>query len=815
MMGRIALRFLAALAATVAMGLTSFPAAAQEAKFRFELPSQPMEDSLRAIGRIAGVNVLFEPQAVRGRQAQAVNGQFTAVEAINQVLKDTALEVRATAPDSIVIKPRADDARPLPARSGAAPQGTMPQEKIVVSAQKRGSEFLQEVPIPVTVLNADVLVERNQLSLKDYFTSVPGLNFTGGNKNDAQLSIRGINGALNPTVGITVDDVPFGSSLFRSGGGLIPDLDPSDLARIEILRGPQGTLYGANSLGGLVRYVTVNPSTDRVGGYFQAGLASIEGGDELGYSLRGGVNVPLSGSLAVRASAFTRFDPGYIDNPAHDLKDVNSVDAYGGFASLMWRPSDALSIKLTALFQQKNADGVSRVDPALGDLRQTYVRGAGTARIKREAYSATVNGKWGHVDVTSITGYNANRYQDSIDIANAVRVAAANTNFGVAGAHYTEDYNAKKFSQELRALVPIGERLELLLGGFYTDEEFLFPTIEYAANPATGARVGTLAVFDGRGTYEEYAGFANLTLSVTDRFDIQVGGRKSRNSQEYSEIDTGVTQLVAGGRIVIPNTVIEEAPFTYLVTPRFRISPDLMVYARSASGYRAGGINPAFARGFPVPPGWKSDKTYTYEVGAKGILMDRALSFDASLFYIDWKDLQLNYTNAGFGYTSNGSRAKSQGIELSIEAHPLKGMTVATSMSYNQAELTESLGASTARGVAGDRLPFTSRLSGTASIDQRFPLAGEWVGFAGGSVAYVGDRVGVFTGLGAQRQVYPAYSQVDLRAGLEFRSWRLNAFVTNVGDKRGLVGGGIGQSNAKLFNIIQPRTIGVTVSKRF
>jgi len=189
-------------------------------------------------------------------------------------------------------------------------------EEVVVTAQKR-EERLRDVPVPVTAVTAEALLQENQLRAQDFFSSVPGLDlqFVNGRSN---LAIRGITtgpATGNPVVGYTVDDVPFGSSAGLAGlFGTAPDLDPSDLARIEVLRGPQGTLYGASSIGGLVKYVTVDPSTDRVNGALGADMDTIHGGHGPGYNVRGSINVPLTETLAVRASAFTREDPGYIDN---------------------------------------------------------------------------------------------------------------------------------------------------------------------------------------------------------------------------------------------------------------------------------------------------------------------------------------------------------------------------------------------------------------------------------------------------------------------------------------------------------------------
>src|SRR5262249_48926184 len=155
----------------------------------------------------------------------------------------------------------------------------------------------------------------NQLRLRDYYSRVPGLNLTPGTQSGQVLSIRGIStGSGNPTVGVTVDDVPLGSSTFLGGGAVVPDFDPADLARIEVLRGPQGTLYGASSISGLIKFVTADPSTAGFTGWLQGGVSSVSHGHGAGYNARGSVNVPLSDTFAVRASGFTRKDPGFIDN---------------------------------------------------------------------------------------------------------------------------------------------------------------------------------------------------------------------------------------------------------------------------------------------------------------------------------------------------------------------------------------------------------------------------------------------------------------------------------------------------------------------
>jgi iron complex outermembrane recepter protein len=203
---------------------------------------------------------------------------------------------------------------------------------VVVTAEKHEAR-LQDVPVPVTAISADGLASSNQVRLQDYYSSVPGLSIAsdGFRAGIPTVAIRGITtgGYGNPTVGITIDDVPYGSSTLQGGGVYSPEIDPSDLQRVEVLRGPQGTLYGASSRGGLLKFVTLDPSTTALSGRVQSDVNTVHHGEGVGYGLRGAINIPITDSFAVRASAFGRRDVGYIDNVLTDERGVNRDTASG------------------------------------------------------------------------------------------------------------------------------------------------------------------------------------------------------------------------------------------------------------------------------------------------------------------------------------------------------------------------------------------------------------------------------------------------------------------------------------------------------
>jgi iron complex outermembrane receptor protein len=839
------------------------------------VPAGGLGPALQTLAKTYDFQVLYRTEVVGDLRTQGAAGTMTALEALKQVLSGTGLSFKYLDENTVTIIPITTSTAPLlsaQSGEGAAPtqdangqqkegkkssfsgfllaqvaQGApasstavekkpervsdnrlVQLEEVIVTAQKR-EERLQDVPVPVTAISADRLVNGNQLRLQDYYTQIPGLSVQPSDARGASvLAIRGISSGdnANPTVGVTVDDVPYGSSTFSGGGWITPDIDPSDLTRVEVLRGPQGTLYGASSLGGLIRYVTADPSTDGVSGRVQSGITDVYNGAQTGYSVRASVNVPLNDTFAVRASAFTRLDPGYIDNVGSisggsGQRGVNWGESDGGRLAVLWRPSESFSITLAALLQDSNRHGSPYVYdlPGLGDLQQSSLANTGTYDKKLQAYSAKLSAKWGGVDLTAVSGLGINSGNFFLDFSPIYSPFAENL-YQVAGAPINNLLKTDKFTQEIRLSAPIGRSFEWLIGAFYAHESSRYAINNaYASDPATGQLVGTLYYYNEPTTYKEYAGFADLTVHLTDRFDVQLGGRESKIEQTNSAVTTG--PLFGGATIVTPETDSQSSAFTYLVTPRFKVSQDVMVYARLASGYRPGGPNSNYVA-LGVPSHYDPDTTHNYDLGAKADVLDGTLSIDASLYYIDWNHIQvtLEIPAKAASYLANGGRAKSQGAELAIESRPVRGLTVAGWVAFSDAVLTESFPTtSSLQGVSGDRLPFSSRFSGNVSLEQDFRITTAVTGFVGGTVSYVGDRVGNFTGAGftpsTHRQSYPSYAEANLRGGWKSDTWTVNVFVNNVADKRAALMGGVDAFPTYAFDYIEPRTVGLSASKTF
>lgn len=818
------------------LALTALPASAQAQRaVSVDIPAQSLSTAIRQVGRQTRTEIIFSAAIIGARRSPAVRGNLTASEALSRLLGGTGLTVRATSQGALIVEQAAGNGVGGPDTGNE--RSTADQfnggEDIVVTAQKR-SERLQDVPVPVTVVNTTQLAQTNQLRVQDYFSKIPGVSYQAGGlegqESQAIIVIRGIStgGVGNAVVGNVVDDVPFGASASPSFAAVVPDIDPGDLERIEVLRGPQGTLYGASSMGGLLKFVTIDPSVGAVSGRIQAGVNTVRTG-EMGYSLRGGINVPISDTIAVRASGFRLRDPGYVDNPLTGKNDVNRRDGKGGRVALLWQPNSEFSVRLSGLVQESFTAGADVANATLStrnDLQLSGIPGVNIYKQRIENYSAIVTGKIGNVELKSITGSSYLKVVSAPDYTapflGGFFSDLATNFFGVSGVAVYATNTAKRFSQELRASIPLqifGGESTWLIGALYDNEKIDDSGDFQAVNAQTGEIVGTLLANGLPSKYKETAFFSNLDLQITDEFDIQFGGRLAYIRQKGASVsrEGPLVRIFFdpnSDTFQTPTLKAKDNPFTYLISPRYKISPDIMVYGRVASGYRPGGPN-SNCGVMGVPCQYSHDTTTNYEIGTKGKILNGVLSFDLSIYRIDWSDIQLGLTvpTTVLGYSANAGTARSEGVELSLESRPIAGLTLAGWVAYNDARLVKALPA-TAGDLAnlpeGSRLPMSSRWSGSVSINHEFDLGPDLRAHVGGSVSYVDDRIG---GLVLAPLVYPSYVQADFSAGVEYRTFRFDVYVNNLTDKRASLSGDPVSSNLIVYS--RPRTLGLTVTKNF
>ena len=720
-------------------------------------------------------------------------------------------------------------------QNGSTPQGEQPDGEIIVTAQKRQQRLI-DVPQSISVLSADALAQTHSQRLDDFFTRIPSASINEAQAGDARIILRGINtGGVSATVATYVDETPYGSATSLANGAVLaPDLDPADLDRVEVLRGPQGTLYGANSLGGLVKYVTKLPSTDALHGSVETGVEAVEGGN-VGYFGRVMLNVPVTSTLAVRASGFYRQDPGYIDDVRFG-HNINTDQTYGGRVSALWKPTDRFTLRGTAFLENLDSNGSNVEDVNLQTLKPTYgdltqSRGVRTPNyIQYRVYNITGTYDFGPVSLISSTSWgnlDQNAVEDATGLYGGLLFAFAPLlgvtlppNTTALAVPLSQRLLQRRFTEEVRLSSSNHGFFEWTVGGFYTRERNDLSQNLAAVDFDTGAAIpgyGSVANVNLASRYREYAGFADGTFHFTHQLSLTLGGRYSHNEQSALQLSSGpLGGPTAGGSS-------SDDVFTYSVAPEYKPMENVTLYARVAKGYRPGGPNvlpPAAAAGASaVPAQFGADTTINYEVGVKSELFNRKVSIDATAFDIDWSKIQLLTVVGGFGVNINGGSARSRGFELSASWRPVTGLVLAYNASYIDAYLTQDAPA-VVGGFRGDRLPYTADYQSTVSADYERPLSGTVTGTAGLSWRYTGPRVGAFDPSPAfgQRRL-GAFSQLDVHAGVTFSGIKLDGFIRNLTNDRGVLDLGTSQTpelNGSIGEaIVRPRSYGLSLGYAF
>jgi len=623
-------------------------------------------------------------------------------------------------------------------------------------------------------------------------------------------------------------------------GACCLDLTPYDLERFEVLRGPQGTLFGGGSEVGMIRYVLKQPNVSDFEARVGADLSTVYGASKLGDSFRAMVNVPLVNEvLGVRISAYDSYIPGYIDNAYSGAKDINVVRRYGERLATLWRPSPSLSVKVNALWYRISSDSGSYVSFAggasvpntgdasifvpvrpFGDLKQNRVF-LNPAEGNTEYYSATLNWNPGSIEVVSATAWSRAQVHSRsdfslIDGAKYPMLSAGAIPAGLA----RQDLNGglEKFTEELRLVSAQHMRIDWLLGGFYSHDNVTGQQTEYAFDNAYHPIAAFAPYLDyeaQRSTFKEWAVFADLTWRATNRFDLIGGIRYGHNDQAFNNISRGLLFSSAD----TPG-VSSEGATTWMGTTRFRFTPEVMLYGRVATGYQPGYPNGAMPG---VPLTVKAETLTNYEAGLKSEFLDRKALIDLSVFYIDWNNIQLSVSNtAGVGYTTNGGKATSQGLEFVSSYAPLSGMKLGLNAAYTQIELTAVVPAAQYL-LLGYQLPNVPKWSLSFTADEDWSLTRFWHANVGAGLRWVGQEWGSAGGVGVQSRslggtptiALPSYSVLDLNAGIAKGPLTLRAFARNLTDRRAWLQGGFlypdtstmpGQSD--VF-ILQPRTVGI------
>jgi iron complex outermembrane recepter protein len=718
-----------------------------------------------------------------------------------------------------------------------APAAAETLSEVVVTADKR-QEAASTVPVSVDVVSSAFLTNISADQLSDYVGYLPNVFLLGdGAPGYARIYIRGITTVGGgSSVGVYVDDAPFGSSTsFAQGANLQPDLDPSSLQQIEVLKGPQGALYGAGSEGGLIKYVTREPNTRTASfGFTQEG-STMDHGDG-GYALRAHGNLPLiEDALAVEANVYYRRDPGFIDNLATGKTDDNDDIARGAYVSVLAVPTENLKIRLSALVQSLDAFGLDSIPvgagieqtggvlgPPVFGRYTTYLRDSQGSFTQDRLYTASVSYQlpWG--SLASTTSYsrvdNHTGYGDS---------GYDNASYGINPADTVQNSDqsgTNKVSEELRLTSLDESSLQWLLGGFFTHENSfnIEPTLAHldGAPDNTAAPAGNLYTEYLGTKYSELSAFGNATHTLWRQLYLTLGGRYSEYFQDYVQTQAGELGNPddPGVAAISGDAKTRDGAFTYLTTLSWRFLDQGSVYFRAASGYRVGGPAP-LPPGIALPPGFDgkfgSENLYDYEVGLKRAFFEGRLALQADTFYIDYRNIQGNKPVLGGLYVVRGNPgdAQSHGVEIALQGRPVQGLTVDGAFGYADATLTQD--APNFGALKGDDLTNSPHFTASLNVGYEHPLGGDLFGMVGGGVRYVSSSYGDFSSA-PDATYFPAQTILDLHAGVRVGHFTATLFVKNATNTYEYENNtGVSPNGPPYVSVTPPRTIGIRLSEDF
>lgn len=724
---------------------------------------------------------------------------------------------------------------------------------IIVTATKRSST-IQDVPFSINAQTQEDIQRSGAVTLEDLSRNVAGLTIQNLGPGQSQVSIRGVSAGqvvrdqpgVKEQVGVYLDESVISLSLFT------PDLDLFDLNRVETLRGPQGTLFGSGSVGGTIRYITNQPTTEAFEGSIEANLNTVDGGSE-GGALKGAVNLPVNDKIAVRAVGYYTKYAGFIDALREGGgidRDVNDGERYGGRLSILFQPTENISITPRIVYQKVTADGYNRqevynlyANPFTTTRPRVTFRERQQFLLLDEKFvdetmlaDLTASVDFGGAEVTSVTSYIDREILASRDASALTGSVSVDLGFPAAAvllpSNLRDTTDLKTFTQELRLASTGSGPFQWLIGGFYSDIERIYaqrlPTPGYDAATDAALGAGTSAAvangFPANSPYnadipydiKQKAVFGEVSYDL-GRLTLTAGGRY----YDFSEIRTFKSGgLFANGDNRRDRT--QSDGFTPRFLASFEASDNVTINAQASKGFRLGGVNDPLNLPLCSPQDeaifggyqtYEDETLWNYELGMKARW--GGLTFNAAAFHNDIKNLQvtLDAGSCSSRVVFNVPKAHARGIELEVTAQPTEGLSFGLNGTFVDSEfdstVVDGTGAVLGGIRAGNRLPTVPTFQVSANGAYEFPLSGSLKGFVTGSVQHVGTRFtqpsdqennprAFVTGLpfgGAPATAsttvnlkLPDYQLVNFSLGVETESGlTVTAYVTNLFDENPLL----------------------------
>ena len=736
----------------------------------------------------------------------------------NTILMTVLAMLAVTAPASVMAQDAGDESA----------EGAL--EEVMVTARKR-TESIYEVPISISVISEDLIENLGAQDFTDILRSVPSLTAYQNGPGRTRLYIRGIaNGAGNDndtqngeTVSIYLDEIPI------SLGAMNPELGLFDLERVEVLRGPQGTLYGAGAMAGTIRQVSNKPDLTEVEGKIEGSYANISHGTE-SYSIKGLVNIPIAeDSFALRASAYYNDFGGYLDNVQSGEKDTNDGTTKGGRLAARWMLSDVFTADFSLFYHDYSDNGRPEDHDATPFLTRDVFSFDGYDD-EMTIYNMTLNYDLGWGEIVSSTSYFDRTVinRRSLDLLFELALPP-----GITPHELVDTTDMETFAQELRLASTTDRPLQWTVGLYLDKKDTLylntFPVpgadeILGVPSEVFGAPPDNLFFGFDDLTVKTYAFFGEAYYTIND-WTITGGLRYFNWKQDIVFYQSG---LFNGGANSDPRPQGKDDGVNPKLSVSYDVNDNMLVYGSASRGYRYGGINGAIPEAVCSEEleevdreggdvrFFDSDKLWNYEVGAKGTSAGGNLSYSAAAFIIKWDDMQTSRSfDCGFGFRENVGKATSQGIELEMQAAVGDGWTLGMGGAYVDATLDEDVPNLDAE--KGDQVPYVPKLSFNVSAEYHFPMVNNMDWFAWANAQYVGDRHTEFNHDPATNyRKMDAYTIVNARVGFNWQTWEFSLVSNNLLDDDGVVRA-LRRPPFDPDAVIrtQPRTVGVVVRKYF
>jgi len=730
--------------------------------------------------------------------------------------------------------------------------------ELVVTAQRR-EQSIMTVPLSITGYTTEQMDRQGIRQIDDISRLTPSLRFVrssgvSGN-NGANISIRGISSDVGAsTTAIYIDDTPIQiRSIGYWGGNPFPRV--FDLERVEVLRGPQGTLFGASAEGGAVRFITPQPKfDDPISVYGRSEISTTKNGSE-SYEAGVAMGGAVSETLAVRASGWYRRDGGYIDwiNPSTGTlrqKDINSEQTYAARLALSWRPVEELTITPAIYYQSIEAAGRNQYWEGYGDQgSQDYVSGL----TNREPWTdrfwmPSLKVEYGitdNIDLISNTSYFKRRQQQKLDYATYLSTLRSGNPFGsyankdANNALSTVTTRQKNFVQEVRLQSYAEDQLiDWTVGGYYSNTKQFFtnfsqsgriPGVISAGYPQINGIYNLYEYIDAQD--EQIAGFASVDVKPIKDVKITLAARYTNNKFNVFNLRDGPTN---SGRETQVNFNQSENFFTPKIGVSWQVDRDNMVYASASKGFRPGGAQPIVDPNFCAadlatlgvtnsPSTYDKDSLWAYEVGSKNKLFGGAVTVDANAYLIKWSSLQqaVRLPTCSFTFIGNLGDATSKGVDLQLAVTPVTGLTLGANLGYNKTTADDDVVFISARvRNDGQRIggpSWTGALYG--QFDQ--PLSDSVDGYLRVDYSFQNDGIvtnpqGTF-GYDAGLPALDSTDYASLRAGVRFAGLDLSAFVNNLTNSDRPISRSHDSIGSPLYyaETYRPRTIGLTAQFRY